>query len=53
MGRHYFLSPLDKENLALYVTTSQIYRQLHEKPCDYWLIISLFQSRCSLKASLE
>ena len=30
-----FSSPLDKENVAPYVTTNQIYRQLHEKPSDY------------------
>ena len=49
----YFPSPLDEENLALYVTTSQIYHKLHEKQCDHWLTISLFQSQYSLKASLE
>ena len=46
-----FPSPLEEENLAQ-VTVNQICRQLHDKPCDYWLIISLFQSRYSLKASL-
>ena len=47
-----FPSPLEEENLAPQVTANQICRQLHDKPCDYWLIISLFQSRYSLKASL-
>ena len=50
--RHDFPNPLDEENLAPSVTRSQIYRQLHERPCDYWLIINLFQSEYSLKASL-
>ena len=31
---------------------SQIYRWLPEKPRDHWFIISLFQSRYSLKESL-
>ena len=44
-----FPSLLDEENLALLVTTNQIFRQLHKKPCDYWLIINLSHSRKGLK----
>ena len=49
-GQLNFPSFLNEENLTLLATTNQIYRQLHEKPCDYWLIINLYHSRKGLKA---
>lgn len=47
-----FPIPLDEESLAPLVTTSQSYRLLPKRSCNYWLINKLLHTWYGLEGSL-